>query len=353
MSRKIDHVLSTAVELEPFVVSIADGEVADWENKVGQHGIDAGAAEALHALANISRAFRLRKDALDKVRQCKVAFQFAGLDVIKKIGEGGQGEVWLAHDPGLNQKVALKLRENRGETLPCSLMEEGRKLARINHSNVVRVYGAAIENGNVGIWMELVNGESLHERVSRHGALELNEVIAVARDVCGALAAVHRQGFVHADVKPKNILRDVDGRAVLVDFGSARGFNDVMLSTVTGTRAFIAPEILDGAATTPASDIYALAKVMFYLITAQLPRCANAHCCSSHRSREESRSVKELETPRERGACSRRGRVKEVAPHVPDGLASLIERGMSVDPCGRPQSAAQFYVELESASQFK
>ena len=99
-------------------------------------------------------------------------------------------------------------------------MNEARRLARLRHEHVVQVYGAEEHDGRVGLWTELVRGESLEEIVQRSGPLGAREAALVGLDVCAALAAVHGAGLLHRDVKAQNVMREGGGRIVLMDFGT-------------------------------------------------------------------------------------------------------------------------------------
>ncbi len=120
--------------------------------------------------------------------------------------------------------------------------------------------------------MELVRGESLQALVAAQGPLPADEVIGVGLSLCRALTAVHRDGLVHGDIKAGNVLRDDSGRIVLTDFGAARDWREARCDVVvSGTLAYLAPEVLAGGAATPASDLYSLGVLLFFLASGRLP----------------------------------------------------------------------------------
>jgi hypothetical protein len=313
-------------ELEDVAARIADDEAIDWRllARLDARSHDAGAG--LHELADLAQAFRsVQIHALAPESQ-SLQFRFAGLEVLEKLGEGSQGEVWRARDPLLDQQVALKLRKLDSGVLAHQFLREGRQLARVRHANVVSVYGAAIENGRAGLWMELVRGESLHQLLRGNGPLPPDEVIGIGLSLSRALVAVHRDGLVHGDIKAANVLRDDAGRIVLTDFGAARDWRDSGGEmVVSGTLAYLAPEVLEGGAATPSSDLYALGVLLYYLCCGQLP--------------VEAPDIPALLTRLHTGT---RPRLRDVCTHVPARFAKLIESALALDPSRRPASAQAF-----------
>ncbi len=131
-------------DLEDLAARIADDAAVDWRllARLDARAADTGAG--LHELSGLAQAFRAVQVRAPLRESRRVLFRFAGLDVLEKLGEGAQGEVWRAHDPLLDQQVALKLRRLDSPVLAHQFLREGRKLARVRHANVVGVYGAAV-----------------------------------------------------------------------------------------------------------------------------------------------------------------------------------------------------------------
>ena len=196
------------------------------------------------------------------------------LRVIEKIGRGRFGDVYRAFDPRLDREVALKLlrrRDGSGDPLGSAVIDEGRLLAKVRHPNVVTVYGAERIDERVGVWMELVRGRTLEDELLARGPLPAAEVAAIGRDVCEALGAVHRAGLVHRDIKAQNVMRDDDGRIVLMDFGTGRETDATAAPELAGTPLYLAPEVLNGAPATPQSDIYSVGVLLDHLLTGDFP----------------------------------------------------------------------------------
>lgn len=250
--------------------------------------------------------------------------RWGDLTLRRKLGEGGFGEVWVAHDDNLDRDVALKLRkvERREEEALRAFLDEARRLARVRHPNVLVVHGVAVRNRRVGIWMDLIDGRTIEEVVDELGPLGPGEVVSIGRDLCRALAAVHEAGLLHGDLKPGNVMREKGGRIVLMDFGACLEFQssadteDQLLCYGTAVNA--APEVLEGERAEVAADIYSLGVLLFYMLTGRYP--------------VEGESVEEV-----RGQHLRRDRqsLTDLRPELPSGLVHLVERALTPDPAQR------------------
>ncbi len=144
--------------------------------------------------------------------------RWGALEFRRKIGGGGFGTVYLAWDPALEREVALKVLQAAGRS--HTVIQEGRLLARVRHPNVVTVYGIDEYEGTVGLWMEWVEGLTLTQVLTARGLLGGHEAALIGVDVCRAVAAVHKAGLLHRDIKAQNVMREAGGRIVLMDFGA-------------------------------------------------------------------------------------------------------------------------------------
>ena len=199
--------------------------------------------------------------------------------VLHRIGSGGMGEVWVAHDHNTEREVALKIikrEHNKDPELVVRFRREARAVTKVSHEIVVTVYdaGTCEVTGIDYIAMELLSGASLGDHMAR-GAMTSEIACAFARDVVAGLAAAHEAGIVHRDVKPDNVIV-VDGavraRAKLLDFGIARRFDPgdtmTMPGTFMGTPGYAAPEVTLGEAThDPKSDLYAAGVIWWEMLT--------------------------------------------------------------------------------------
>ncbi|MEV0661354.1 serine/threonine-protein kinase [Actinomadura luteofluorescens] len=197
--------------------------------------------------------------------------------LIETLGRGGFGLVWKAHDTALGLDVAVKeMRPPAAELTErvARASREARNAARLrDHPNIVSVHDVVVEDGLPWIVMQLVDGDSLHDRIARSGPLPVAGAARVAAGLLDALDTAHRVGVVHRDVKPANVLLTGGGDAVLTDFGIAVHHAD---TTLTATGAFIgsleymAPERIDGN-DDPASDLFSLGATLYHAVEGVSP----------------------------------------------------------------------------------
>lgn len=253
---------------------------------------------------------------------------------VRWVAQGGQAEVWLAHDGELDESVAVKLF--RPELTPAArerLRREVRLGRSLQHPNLVRIYELIEVGERLAIVMEWVPGGSLAERLQRHGPLAISEVIEVARQVLEALAHLHARQVVHRDVKPSNLLVGGDGEIKLADLGLARsiveGSEVTWTCAAVGTPAYMSPEQLLGWEAGPASDLFALGATLFELATGQRlfdpPRSASG----------EPRLTTRAPSPR------------RLRPDCPAWLARFILRLLERQPGDRFRDARQALTALE------
>ncbi|WP_460528517.1 serine/threonine-protein kinase [Flindersiella endophytica] len=202
--------------------------------------------------------------------------------VVRQLGAGAQGTVWLARDEKLRREVAVKqvshTDQRFGEAAEIArqrAMREGRIAARLNHPNAVAVYDVAVHDGDPWLVMEYVRSRTLAEVVREQGGISPKQAAALGAQIAGALAEAHRLEIVHRDVKPSNILITEDGRAKITDFGIARGNDDATLTAtglVTGTPAYFAPELARGiTGPTSATDVWSLGATLYYAVEGMPP----------------------------------------------------------------------------------
>ncbi len=191
----------------------------------------------------------------------------------RKVGRGGFGSVYRAWDPHLQMPVAIKILHRRysDERLTERLLHEGQTLAKVRHHNVVRVLTVEENDGRLGLVMEFLSGETMDGLVEAKGPISYQDASGVVEDVCRALIEVHERGFIHCDVKARNIIREPDGRIVLMDFGAGLSATADQTGAAVGTPLYMAPETLTGAPATPASDVYGAGVLLFYLVTGRYP----------------------------------------------------------------------------------
>ncbi|WP_246281767.1 serine/threonine-protein kinase [Fodinicola acaciae] len=199
----------------------------------------------------------------------------------KWIGSGSMGEVWQALDERLNRIVAAKqlllpvgLSEADAEILRQRSFREGRIAARLHHPNAIAVYDVASDGGRPVLVMEYLPSRSLAEVIDEDGPLPPERVADIGAQAADALAAAHRVGIVHRDVKPANILLGDDGTTKITDFGISRANGDVTVTktgVLTGTPAYLSPEAARGQPTGPPSDVFALGATLFAGVEGEPP----------------------------------------------------------------------------------
>ncbi|WP_063752952.1 serine/threonine-protein kinase [Streptomyces sp. NRRL S-350] len=199
--------------------------------------------------------------------------------LVARLGAGGMGTVWQAHDLTLEREVALKEMRSgnedpdRADLTRARVLREARALARVNHANAVTVYEVVDYQPYPWLVMELVTGRSLQD-VLGDGPLSPGRAARIALDVLGALQAAHAAGILHRDVKPGNVLVRPDGTAVLTDFGIAALQGSQTLTApgdIIGSPEYMAPERIRGEAAGPASDLWSLGMLLYVCVEGDNP----------------------------------------------------------------------------------
>ena len=258
--------------------------------------------------------------------------------IIAEMARGAFGTVYMAHDSSLNLTLALKVIRARSPEVPldpAKALNEARLLAKISHPNVVRVYRADRLGDEVGVAMELVKGRTLEELVQKQSVFSPREATLIGIDLCHALAAVHRSGALHGDIKAHNVMRGEGGRTVLMDFGAGKELNIVPRYAgpdVVGTPLYMAPEVFAGQPRSKAADIYSLGVLLYYLVSRAYPVEGSTR----------------TEVEREHRRSGRRIPLRDVRPDLPDAFVRIVEQAAAERPEDRYQSAGEFEAALSS-----
>lgn len=197
--------------------------------------------------------------------------------LVREIGRGGMGAVWLGRDTVLGRDVALKrVGLMPGANAPDldRAEREARLAARLNHPHVVSIFDLIDDHDDTWLVMEYVEGITLSALVRRDGALSPDQAAPLVRQAADALAAAHGAGIVHRDVKPSNMLVTPAGEVKLTDFGIARAEADASLTQtglVTGSPAYLSPEVASGSTATDAADVWSLGASLFHLLAGHPP----------------------------------------------------------------------------------
>ena len=205
----------------------------------------------------------------------------------------------------------------------------------MRQSNVVSVLEVEEHEDRVGLCMEFVQGQTLEDVLQLQGTFSARETVLVGEDVCRALAAVHNAGFVHRDVKARNVMREQAGRIVLMDFGTgreARALEDASRPDVAGTPLYMAPEMLAGEPASMRSDVYSVGVLLYHLVTSQYPIVAQ--------------SIDDLRAAHK---THRRRYLSEIRPDLPMPFVRVVERALSEHPQDRYPNAGALLGALGTA----
>ncbi len=195
----------------------------------------------------------------------------------REIGRGGMGAVWLGSDEVLGRPVAIKrVGLQPGGTSPDLVRaeREAKISASLNHPHIVGVFDLVDEHDQQWLVMEYVEGTTLAEMIRTHGPLPDHQVAPILAQAASALAAAHENGIVHRDVKPSNILVRADGQVKLTDFGIARSADEASMTRtglVTGSPAYLAPEVASGQQANAASDVWSLGATLYHALSGHAP----------------------------------------------------------------------------------
>jgi eukaryotic-like serine/threonine-protein kinase len=254
--------------------------------------------------------------------------------ILAKLGEGGMGAVFKAHDEELNRDVALKVI--RGELLSSMNVLQRFRMEvvlaqKIAHRNVVRIFDLGVVDDDRFFTMEFVEGKSLWSMLKEKGRLEPAEAAAIMTQVADGLSAAHAAGVIHRDLKPPNIMVGTDGRVVVMDFGIARSLENTgvtRLGDVIGTPDYMAPEHARGEIVDAKCDIFSLGIIFYELLLGKLPFAQVAQVGM----------VKRTEIPAP-SPC------KE-DPAIPAGLSRIVDQCLALDPNRRYPGAAELVADL-------
>jgi serine/threonine protein kinase/tetratricopeptide (TPR) repeat protein len=257
--------------------------------------------------------------------------------ILRVLGEGGMGAVYQARDTELDRVIALKVirPELAGDPAILQRFKQELILARhITHKNVIRIFDLGEADGIRFITMEYVDGDDLRTLLRRSGKFDAGEAVDTAVQVCRALDAAHSEGVIHRDLKPQNVMRDTQGRIVVMDFGLARSleFNGVtQTGALVGTLEYMSPEQALGGQLDPRSDLFAVGLILFEMLTGKAPYKADTAIASLMRRTQE-----------------RAASASDTDPSVPLDLSQIVGKCLERNPKDRYGSAKELLHELEA-----
>jgi serine/threonine protein kinase len=255
----------------------------------------------------------------------------------RRIGQGGMAEVWVATDIDLDRRVAVKWLKTNLASDPVvaeRFRREAIAVARLNHPNIVGVHDVVVHEGRQAVVMQLVDGKSLRQLLDSQKRLGPELTIHIGAAIAGALDEAHRNGFVHRDVKPGNILVTSDGRVLLTDFGIAKGLqagDDDLTSdnVMMGTAKYLSPEQVRGRRLDGRADLYSLALVLYECLAGRVPFLGETDADTA--------LARLQRDPTDLG---------HLRPTLPIGLVNLIHKTLARNPAHRPQTGSDLRAAL-------
>jgi eukaryotic-like serine/threonine-protein kinase len=257
------------------------------------------------------------------------------------IGEGGMGKVYKAHDSDLDRTVALKLVRPELAKDGNSLQRFKQELllaSRISHRNILRIHDLGDVDGVKFISMAFVQGMDLHDLIAKQGRLPVERAVNIAKQLAGALEAAHAEGVVHRDLKPRNVLIDVDDHIYVSDFGLAKSLDAdktgmTRVGEVLGTPRYMSPEQAESKAADNRSDIYSLGIIFYEMLTGEVPFTGESSLQVMFQHVQQQPKDPRL-----------------LNPEMPEYLAIVILKCLEKDPALRYQSAQELLRDLEAGT---
>lgn len=243
----------------------------------------------------------------------------------KRIARGGMATVYRARDTRLDRPVALKIMYPHlaeSADFVARFRREARAAAKLTHPGVVAVYDQGSAQGSSYLVMELIKGPNLRTYLRSQGCLPVGEALKITKEILQALAAAHRSGLIHRDVKPENVLLPETGQVKVADFGLARAASEVTAATtgsILGTVAYLSPETVSGTAADSRVDVYATGIMLFELLAGVPPFSGDSPIQIAYAHVHE-------DVPH----------IKETQPWVPQPVDDLIAKLTTRDPAKRP-----------------
>lgn len=255
--------------------------------------------------------------------------------IVRKLGSGGMATVYLAEDQELGRRVAIKILNERhanDDQFVERFRREAKNAAGLSHPNIVSIYDRGEAEGTYYIAMEHLDGRNLKELIAARGPAPVRVAVDVARQTLAALAHAHKNGIVHRDIKPHNIMADGDRRVKVTDFGIARAGASQMTEagSIVGTAQYLSPEQARGAHVDHRSDLYSVGVVLYEMLTGKVPFTGESpvEIAMKHLS----------DTPPP---------PSEVKDGLPRELDMIVMRALAKDPERRYQSAEEMSGDLE------
>jgi serine/threonine protein kinase len=259
-------------------------------------------------------------------------------EIITILGKGAMGIVYKARDPHINRDVAIKTirfdlvsEESENEEIMQRFMREAQAAGKLSHPNIITIYDVGREESVTYIVMQLIEGQSLQKMISSSEKFSTPEVIDLMCQICSALDYAHKNGIVHRDIKPGNILLDKERKPYICDFGVARVETSTLTQagTAVGTPSYMSPEQVVGKKVDKRSDIFSLGCILYEILTGRRPFEAESITTVIYKI------INEEPLP-----------LIEVKKGLPVGFEHTITKALAKDPNDRYQSCAELAADL-------
>jgi len=289
-------------------------------------GIPAGGGSAVAARAALNSSAILEPGTLLGGRY----------EIIAMLGLGGMGAVYKAYDRDIEREIALKVIRPDLASNPELLQRFKQELLlarQIAHKNVVRIFDVRESGGIKFITMEYIDGRDLRSLLAQHGKLPAAEALDIIHQACAGLAAAHEEGVIHRDLKPGNIMRDKNGRVVVMDFGLARtleGGGMTQTGAMLGTMEYMSPEQAKAETLDERSDLFTIGLILYELITGRIPYAAESAIASL------------LKRTQERAVS-----MSDVDASIPRSISTVVAKCLETDPKNRYQSINELLAAIE------
>ena len=275
--------------------------------------------------------------------------KFGCYELIRLLGEGGMGEVWLAHDEPADRSVALKfikphLLNNPG--MRTRFTNEARTLGKLEQDRIVTLYTVVEEDEHLAFVLRFIEGQSLADRIDTQSPLAMSFILSSARDILAALGEAHQRGIIHRDIKPQNILVDSKDRSFLTDFGIA--VTDFLERATVGAFAIGTPHYMSPEQITrprditiakggQRTDIYSYGVVLYEMLTGQVPFGQDS-------------GAEEIYTIQQAHCQDAPPRLRMINAAISPAMEEVVLHCLEKNPDDRPQTCAALLAEIEAAA---
>jgi len=260
--------------------------------------------------------------------------------IIRKLGQGSMGVVYLGKDPYINRDVGIKISRpasdvvgEKADKYRQSFFTEAQSVGRLVHPNIVSIYDAGMYKDFCYMTMEYIDGPTLKKFCHKDYLLPITNVVQVMFIACKALDYAHRKGVIHRDIKPSNIMVNKAGYVKITDFGIAKIKTDQTASQgIVGSPSYMSPEQVKDQPVDDKSDIFSLGCVLYQLLTGELAFAGENHFSIMYKI------AREDPVP-----------MREIRPEIPEILAKITQKALAKDPVDRYQTCADFAYDLRVA----